>query len=133
MHHSSNEGKSMAASTGTLLTETGFGCSFLCLADSVPYYEFCCLDGNGPECSVPMENELKGIFLTLFFQSSFAIYSELHTLSWTDVTEATDRGFLCAYPQPLRPVKCKISLFCLLVYATPKRQFSVSHSSGSLL
>lgn len=68
----------------------------------------------------------------ILFQSSFAIYSELHTLSWVDVTEATDRAFVCAYLQPLQLEKANISLFCLLVHQRPEGQFSISNSSGKL-
>ena len=91
--------RSMAASTGPLLAEIERSC--LSLSSSVWLSTWLWLYGNKPECAVRLQKELKCL-LTLFFQSSFAIYSELHALSWADVTNATDRAFLCAYLQPLQ-------------------------------
>lgn len=75
---------------------------------------------------------LKTSLNIIFFQNSFAIYSELFTLSWADINEATDRAFVCAYLQLLLLEKTKISLFCLLVHEAPEGQFSVSNSSVNL-
>lgn len=111
-------------------SQRGFGCPYLHLGDSAPDYYFSC--GNGTECAVPLDKELKDIFEYYFFQNSFAIYSELFTLSWGDVNEATDRAFVCAYLQLLQLEKTKISLFCLLVHEAPEGQFSVSNSSVNL-